>query len=119
MQTHYAHWDRHAKEGNPCKHPYVSAGCREVLIDALSPLGSLGNGVAGGEGAIYLWARLPQGKPLLACFGIPYASLSPPTERDWQLNVPIGCQHGYTLYFDIIMLHICSCSADCSLWDTR
>lgn len=36
--------------------------CREVLIDALSPLGKPGDGVAGGEGAIYLWARLPAGK---------------------------------------------------------
>ena len=34
---------------------------RDWLIDALSPLGSLGDGVAGGEGAIYLWARLPPG----------------------------------------------------------
>eukprot|EP00884_Botryococcus_braunii_P017072 jgi/Botrbrau1/4048/Bobra.152_3s0007.2 len=32
---------------------------RELLLDALSPLGSLGNGIAGGEGAIYLWAKLP------------------------------------------------------------
>lgn len=39
-----------------------SACCREVLIDALSPLGSRGDGIAGGEGAIYLWARLPKGK---------------------------------------------------------
>lgn len=37
------------------------AGNREALIDALSPLGSLGSGVGGGEGAIYLWARLPEG----------------------------------------------------------
>ena len=36
--------------------------CREALIDALSPLGTLGNGVAGGEGAIYLWAQLPEGE---------------------------------------------------------
>ena len=32
---------------------------RAALLDALSPLGALGQGVAGGEGAIYLWARLP------------------------------------------------------------
>jgi hypothetical protein len=38
-----------------------TALCRDVLIDALSPLGSLGSGVAGGEGAIYLWAKLPEG----------------------------------------------------------
>ncbi|KAL3678465.1 hypothetical protein R1sor_021421 [Riccia sorocarpa] len=31
---------------------------REVLIDALSPLGS--KAVKGGEGAIYLWAKLPE-----------------------------------------------------------
>lgn len=35
--------------------------CRDMLIEALSPLGSLGDGVAGGEGAIYLWAKLPEG----------------------------------------------------------
>ncbi len=34
---------------------------RDMLISALSPLGELGNGIAGGEGAIYLWARLPKG----------------------------------------------------------
>lgn len=34
---------------------------RNAILDALSPLGSLGNGIAGGEGAIYLWARLPRG----------------------------------------------------------
>ena len=38
--------------------------CREVLLDALSPLGSPGKGVARSEGAIYLWARLPEGKLL-------------------------------------------------------
>lgn len=38
------------------------AGNRAALIDALSPLGELGGGrVAGGEGAIYLWASLPEG----------------------------------------------------------
>ncbi|CAL8463420.1 g2954 [Coccomyxa elongata] len=34
---------------------------KDMLINALSPLGDLGNGIAGGEGAIYLWARLPKG----------------------------------------------------------
>ena len=42
------------------------AVCRGAIIDALSPLGTLGSGVAGGEGAIYLWAKLPQGGEL--CF---------------------------------------------------
>ena len=42
---------------------------RATIIDALSPLGTLGSGVAGGEGAIYLWARLPEG-------GKPHVSLS-------------------------------------------
>jgi katanin p60 ATPase-containing subunit A1 len=37
------------------------AANRAALIDALSPLGALGSGVAGGEGAIYLWATLPPG----------------------------------------------------------
>jgi aspartate/methionine/tyrosine aminotransferase len=32
---------------------------RAAILDALAPLGRLGNGVAGGEGAIYFWARLP------------------------------------------------------------
>ena len=31
----------------------------DTILDALSPLGSLGDGIAGAEGAIYLWARLP------------------------------------------------------------
>lgn len=31
---------------------------RELLIDALSPLGK--DAVKGGEGAIYLWAKLPE-----------------------------------------------------------
>jgi aspartate/methionine/tyrosine aminotransferase len=34
---------------------------RNAILDALSPLGTLGDGIAGGEGAIYLWARLPDG----------------------------------------------------------
>lgn len=34
---------------------------RAALMDALSPLGTLGDGISGGEGAIYLWARLPAG----------------------------------------------------------
>lgn len=38
---------------------------RDMLISALSPLGELGNGIAGGEGAIYLWARLPKGEQLV------------------------------------------------------
>ncbi|MEW5307472.1 MAG: hypothetical protein WDW38_008716 [Sanguina aurantia] len=47
-------------------HEYVRAnidglaGNREVLIDALSPLRDAGCTVAGGEGAIYLWAQLPR-----------------------------------------------------------
>ena len=36
--------------------------CREAILDALSPL-AVGkeSGVAGGEGAIYFWAKLPSG----------------------------------------------------------
>ncbi|KAK9825707.1 hypothetical protein WJX74_000024 [Apatococcus lobatus] len=34
---------------------------RNRLLEALSPLGKPGDGIGGGEGAIYLWARLPQG----------------------------------------------------------
>jgi len=34
---------------------------RKVILDALEPVGTLGNGIAGGEGAIYLWAKLPEG----------------------------------------------------------
>ena len=35
--------------------------CRNRLLEALSPLGTPGDGIGGGEGAIYLWARLPEG----------------------------------------------------------
>ena len=35
--------------------------CREALLDALSPLSEAGTAVVGGEGAIYLWAKLPEG----------------------------------------------------------
>lgn len=35
--------------------------CREVLLDALSVLGRPGEGVTQGEGAIYLFAKLPEG----------------------------------------------------------
>lgn len=34
---------------------------RQTLLEALRPLGTLGDGVWGGD-AIYLWARLPNGK---------------------------------------------------------
>jgi aromatic aminotransferase len=34
---------------------------KQVILDALKPVGTLGNGIAGGEGAIYLWAKLPKG----------------------------------------------------------
>ncbi len=36
---------------------------RDQLLDALSPLGTLGKGVWGGD-AIYFFARLPKGMPL-------------------------------------------------------
>lgn len=35
--------------------------CREAVLYALSPLGSIGSGIADGKGAIYLWAKLPEG----------------------------------------------------------
>lgn len=31
------------------------------MLDALSPLGTIGNGISGGEGAIYYFAKLPDG----------------------------------------------------------
>jgi len=34
---------------------------RRAVLEALSPLGTMGNGIAPSEGAIYLWARLPAG----------------------------------------------------------
>ena len=34
---------------------------RDALIDALSSLGTLGDGIVGGDGAIYLFGKLPQG----------------------------------------------------------
>lgn len=33
---------------------------REIVLEALSPLGK--DSVKGGEGAIYLWAKLPEGR---------------------------------------------------------
>jgi katanin p60 ATPase-containing subunit A1 len=45
---------------------YMQAGIaglshnRELIADALSPLGTRGHGWVGGEGAIYYWARLPE-----------------------------------------------------------
>ena len=64
---------------------------RDVLIDALSPLGSLGDGVAGGEGAIYLWAKLPEGAlPVPLCLTAVHPSDIPPalhgllsSQRQW------------------------------------
>ena len=38
--------------------------CRAAALDALSPLGTLGKGVYGGD-AIYIWAKLPEGN--LSC----------------------------------------------------
>ena len=36
--------------------------CRDAILDALSPLAvGTNSGIAGGEGAIYFWAKLPQG----------------------------------------------------------
>lgn len=43
--------------GEPC----LPCCYREAVLDALSPLGSIGSGIADGKGAIYLWARLPEG----------------------------------------------------------
>ena len=40
------------------------AVCRAAALDALSPLGTLGKGVYGGD-AIYIWAKLPEGN--LSC----------------------------------------------------
>ena len=37
---------------------------REMVLDALSPLGTLGSGIADSKGAIYLWAALPEGERL-------------------------------------------------------
>lgn len=37
--------------------------CRETVLEALAPLGSLGDGLYGGD-AIYIWARLPPGRHL-------------------------------------------------------
>lgn len=50
-----------------CTGPQVAglAGNRGALLDALSPLG--GANIVGGEGAIYLFARLPEGEEALFC----------------------------------------------------
>lgn len=51
------------REGRPWVERQLTTlmGNRDVLLDALTPLGRPGRGVAKSEGAIYLWARLPQG----------------------------------------------------------
>ena len=33
-------------------------------------LGAMGSGVAGGEGAIYLWAKLPVGNKISLCWAV-------------------------------------------------
>lgn len=46
----------------------VSSCCRTAILDALSPLAvEKESGVAGGEGAIYFWAKLPSGAHTLLC----------------------------------------------------
>lgn len=47
---------------------YCISASREVLLDALSVLGTPGHGIAKSEGAIYLWARLPAGIVLNTLF---------------------------------------------------
>ena len=42
---------------------------RKAILDALSPLAvGKDGGVAGGEGAIYFWAKLPSGANALLCW---------------------------------------------------
>ena len=42
--------------------------CRKAILDALSPLAvGKDSGVAGGEGAIYFWAKLPSGANASLC----------------------------------------------------
>ena len=46
----------------PCCLSSVSephSGCRESLLQALKPLGTMNDGLWGGD-AIYIWARLPK-----------------------------------------------------------
>ena len=56
----------------PRAHPLQVKGLvsnREALVDALSPLGA--ENVVGGEGAIYLFAKLPEGEQRIgACLGL-------------------------------------------------
>lgn len=43
--------------------------CRKAILDALSPLNvGKDSEVAGGEGAIYFWAKLPSGANVLLCW---------------------------------------------------
>ena len=37
---------------------------RDIMLAALQPLGTLGNGIYGGD-AIYMWCRLPEGIDLI------------------------------------------------------
>ncbi len=48
-------------EGYVQQHIAALAPNRAAIADALSPLGQQGAGIAGGEGAIYYWAKLPEG----------------------------------------------------------
>lgn len=57
---------------------------RAAALEALKPLGTLGDGVYGGD-AIYLWARLPKGKLIREVF--PSDSLTELVSKDRKLLV--------------------------------
>ena len=52
-------------EGNvsvrPHAHTRVTLGHRQAVLEALTPLGKMGDGIYGGDGALYIWVRLPDG----------------------------------------------------------
>ena len=39
----------------------VTLGHRQAVLEALTPLGTMGDGIYGGDGAFYIWVRLPDG----------------------------------------------------------
>lgn len=60
LLPHAPHSTRVRIHSAPLDRLCLFIGNRALVLDALSPLGTLGNGVAGGEGAIYFWAKLPE-----------------------------------------------------------
>lgn len=63
QQAYVCGMHAHLQAGLECKLGWNAIlYCREAILDALSPLAcGKDSGAAGGEGAIYFWAKLPSG----------------------------------------------------------